>query len=136
MPFIDEPFVKIDWDEKGQCVVADWVGAGRGAPYRAALDRSLDLVKKHKARRWLAIMHESSGVLPPEEADWMQRDWFPRLLAAGGRRFAIVVPKAALAALQLNRIKREIDSEKPDPDAFLNQYFDDVGEARAWLSEN
>ena len=28
------------------------------------------------------------------DSDWLVRDWFPRLLAAGGRRFAIVLPPA------------------------------------------
>ena len=116
MPFIDEPFVKIDWDAKSQSIVADWKGVGRGAAYRAALDRSLELV------RTLA------------DAEWLRVDWFPRLLAAGGRRFAVVLPPQALAALQLNRIKREIDAGKPNPEAFLNRYFDDLAEARAWLA--
>jgi hypothetical protein len=135
MAFIDEPFVQIDWDEPGQCIRADWKGAvGRGEPYRAALDRSLALVRKYNARNWLAVMLESSGVMTPEDTEWLRVDWFPRLLAAGGRRFAVVIPAQALAALQLNRIKREIDAEKKDPNAFLNRYFDNIPEARAWLA--
>jgi hypothetical protein len=136
MPFIDEPFVKIDWDEKSRCIVADWKGIGRGATYRAALDRSLELVRKYRARNWLAIMLEAQGVMAQDDAEWLRVDWFPRLLAAGGRRFAIVLPAQALAAMQLNRIKREIDASKPDPDAFLNRYFDDLAEARAWLAQS
>jgi hypothetical protein len=136
MSFIDEPFVKIDWDEKSKCIVADWKGVGRGAAYRAALDRSLDLVRKHHAKKWLAIMLDASGVMSPEDSEWLRVDWFPRLLAAGGRRFAIVLPPQALAAMQLNRIKREIDAEKESPDAFLNRYFDDVTKARTWLAES
>ena len=72
MPFIDEPFVKIDWDEKTQCIVADWKGVGRGTAYRSALDRSLELVRKHKARKWLGIMLETSGVMAPEDAEWLR----------------------------------------------------------------
>jgi hypothetical protein len=136
MAFVDESFVKIDWDEKSGWVVADWKGIGRGAAYRAALDRSLELVRKHKARKWLAIMLEAAGVMAPDDAEWMRVDWFPRLLAEGGRRFAIVIPPQALEAMQMNRIKREIDREKPDPDAFANRYFDNVDEARRWLSES
>jgi hypothetical protein len=136
MPFIDEPFVQIDWDEKSQAIVAEWKGSARGEAYRSALDRSLELVRRHKARRWLAIMLESTGVLPPEDAEWLQHDWFPRLLAAGGRRFAIVLPAAGLAALQLNRIKKSIDEEKDDVHTFANRYFDDVKKARAWLAED
>src|SRR5262249_6213138 len=136
MAFIDEPFVKIDWDTSTQCIVADWKGVGRGAAYRAALDRSLELVRKHKASRWLGIMLEANGVMAPEDAEWLRVDWFPRLLAAGGRRFAVVLPAQALAAMQLNRIKREIDADKPDPNAFLNRYFDNVAEARAWLAQS
>ena len=136
MPFIDESFVKIDWDEQNQCIVADWKGIGRGGAYRAALDKSLELVKKHKARRWLGIMLEANGVMAPEDAAWLKDDWFPRLLAAGGRRFAVVLPGPALSALQLNRIKREIDAGKPDPNAFLNRYFDNVADARKWLAES
>jgi hypothetical protein len=134
MAFIDEPFVRIDWDEANQCITAEWKGNAHGSVYRSVLDRSLDLVRKHKASRWLAIMVESSGVISPEDSAWLSGDWFPRLVSAGGRRFAIVLPPKGLAALQLNRIKREIDSSKDDPNAFANQYFDDVAVARAWLN--
>jgi hypothetical protein len=79
-------------------------------------------------------MLDVTGVLSPEDSEWLVQDWFPRLLAAGGRRFAIVIPPSALAAMQLNRQKREIDSEKTDPTAFQNRYFDNVPEARAWLA--
>lgn len=135
MPFIDEPFVKIDWDEETRSIVADWKGVGRGAAYRAALDRSLELVRKHGARRWLGIMLEVTGVMSPEDSEWLVHDWLPRLLAAGCRRLAVVLPPQALAAMQLNRLKREIDAEKPDPEAFHNRYFDDLAEAHAWLAE-
>jgi len=136
MAFIDEPFVRIDWDEECKCIVAEWKGNARASSvYRATLDRSLQLVKKHSASRWLAIMIESSGVISPEDTEWLQKDWFPRLIGAGGRRFAVVLPPKGLAALQLNRIKRDIDSDKADPNAFANQYFDDVSIARAWLTK-
>jgi hypothetical protein len=134
MPFIDESFVKIDWDEQRQCIVADWKGIGRGEAYRSALDRSLELVRMHRARRWLGIMLEASGTMSPEDTKWLKDDWFPRLLEAGGRKIAIVLPAQALVALQMNRLKREIDAEKPDPEAFLNRYFDNVEEAEAWLT--
>jgi hypothetical protein len=134
MPVIDEPFVKIAWDEKGQWIFADWKGTiGTGAAYRGALDRSLELVRKHRARRWLANMLESTGVMAPDDAEWLRADWFPRLLAAGGRRFAVVMPAQAIATLQLNRIKREIAAEN-DPNAFVNRYFDNLPEARTWLT--
>src|SRR5262245_1596227 len=97
MAFVDEPFVKIDWDEKLQSIVADWKGIGGGEAYRWALDRSLELVRARKARRWLGIMLDASGVMSQDDTDWLVRDWFPRLLAAGGRRFAVVLPPQALA---------------------------------------
>src|SRR5260370_26048815 len=109
MAFIDLPFVKIDWDEPSRSVVAEWRGPiGRGEAYRAALDKSLELVRTRAARRWLAVMLDSTGVLSPDDSTWLVRDWFPRLLALGAKRFAIVVPPQALAAMQLNRLKREI----------------------------
>jgi len=136
MAFVDTPFVTIDWDEPSRSIVAEWKGPiGRGAAYRAALDRSLELVKQRGARRWLAVMLESTGVLPQEDSTWLVHDWFPRLLAAGGQRFAVVIPPQALAAMQLNRLKREIDSEKENEAAFQNRYFDNLGEARAWLAK-
>ena len=133
MPFIDEPFVKIDWEPESGCIVADWKGIARGATYRAALDRSLELVKTHGARRWLGNMLEAQGVMSQEDSDWLVNDWFPRLLALGAKRFAVVLPPHALAAMQLNRMKKVIDEEKPDPNVFQNRYFDNVEEARAWL---
>jgi hypothetical protein len=133
MPFIDEPFVKIDWDGQLRAIVAEWKGIARGETYRAALDRSLELVRQHHARRWLGDMLEASGVMSQEDSDWLARDWFPRLLAAGGRRFAVVMPPQTLAAMQMNRLKREIAAEN-DPDAFITRYFDNLDEARAWLA--
>jgi hypothetical protein len=136
MPFIDEPFVKIDYEEASQSVVADWRGPiGRGPGYRSALDRSLELVKARGAKRWLGNMLESTGVMSPEDSSWLVNDWFPRLLATGAKRFAVVIPPQALAAMQLNRLKRDIDAEKESPDVFQNRYFDNLAEARAWLAK-
>ncbi len=135
MPFIDEPFVKIDWEESTKAVVADWKGPiARGPAYRKVLDRSLELVKAKNAKRWLGNMLDSTGVMSPEDSTWLVNDWFPRLLGLGAKRFAVVIPPQALAAMQLNRLKRDIDAEKESAEVFQNRYFDNLAEARAWLT--
>ncbi len=137
MPFIDEPYVKIDYEETIKSIVAVWRGPiGRGPGYRAALDRALELVKARSARGWLADMLESTGVMSPEDSSWLVNDWFPRLLATGAKRFAVVIPPQALAAMQLNRLKRDVDAEKESPDVFANRYFDNLAEARAWVAKS
>jgi hypothetical protein len=42
----------------------------------------------------------------------------------------------AAQALQLNRIKREIDASKEDPNVFPNRCFDNLGEARDWPAKS
>ncbi len=46
----------------------------------------------------------------------------------------MVLPPQALAAMQLNRMKKEIDDDKETPDVFQNRYFDNLAEARVWLT--
>ena len=65
------------------------------------------------------------------DQDWMAQNWMPRALAAGLRRMALVIPKSALAHMNLEQMLSKV------PRSVLQvAYFATVDEARAWLNES
>lgn len=130
MAFFDAPYVVIDWDEQIGCSVAHWRGFAQSADYRQGLDKVLELLQAHKATKALADLRDQK---PATEADqqWTNENWFPRAIAIGLNRMAVVIPKSQLANMALTKIMSNVNDQE-----FNTAYFDDVEEAKKWLASN
>ena len=63
------------------------------------------------------------------DQDWATGDWFPRVLAAGLTRMALVVPKSGLAQMNVEAIMSRVPGMKLDM-----AYFATIEEAGLWLA--
>jgi hypothetical protein len=68
-------------------------------------------------------------VIKQSDQEWVRRDWIPRVLAAGLRRIALVIPKSGLAMMNVQETLSRVPGTKLDV-----AYFATIEEARAWLS--
>ena len=68
-------------------------------------------------------------MLNPAEAERAGQAWLPRALAAGLKRFAVVVPSSALAETNLKDSLGTVAAK-----ALEVAYFSTPDEARAWLT--
>jgi hypothetical protein len=118
----------VRWDEEAQLVHVEWDGWADSTEFAALLDAELQALKQHRGSRLLADCRRQR-VLNPKDQERANREWLPRALAAGLKRFAIVVPESVVADMNLR------DSlEKASAANLEVEYFATVEEAREWLA--
>ena len=117
----------VRWDEDDQLVLVEWDGWANSAEFAALLDAELRALEQHKGSRILADCRRQK-VLNPKDQERANREWLPRALKIGLKRFAIVVPASVVADMNLR------DSLDKAAGAGLEvEYFAYVEEAREWV---
>jgi hypothetical protein len=117
----------VRWDEDDQLVLVEWDGWANSAEFAALLDAELRALEQHKGSRILADCRRQK-VLNPKDQERANREWLPRALKIGLKRFAIVVPASVVADMNLR------DSLEKAAGAGLEvEYFAYVEEARDWV---
>lgn len=126
--YFDKPGVaSVKWDEDGQLVLVEWQGWADPSEFAALLEAEIVALRKHKGSRMLADCRRQKG-LSAADQDRANENWLPRALAAGLKRFAVVVPSSGLAAANL---KERLGKARPG--ALEIAYFATPEEARDWL---
>jgi SpoIIAA-like len=117
----------VKWDEGDQVVLVEWDGWANSVEFAALLEAELRALEQHKGSRLLADCRRQK-VLNPKDQDRANREWLPRALKMGLKRFAIVVPASVVADMNLR------DSlEKASGAGLEVEYFATVEEARDWV---
>jgi hypothetical protein len=127
MIHFDAEYLTVHWDTAVQCAVMEWKRYAVSGEFRTGLEKGLELVKQKRARKWLADMRHM-GVVSPADQKWSNEDWFPRALAAGIHKMALIVPKSTLAQMSVDTIMSKV----PGTD-LETAYFDGVEKAKEWL---
>lgn len=118
----------VRWDEGAQLVHVEWEGWADSTEFAALLDAELLALEQHHGSRLLADCRRQK-VLHPKDQDRANREWLPRALKLGLKRFAIVVPASVVADMNLR------DSlDKASGEALEVGYFATVEEAREWVA--
>ncbi len=126
--FFDMPGVAaVTWEEDGRFVLVDWQGWANPTEFAALLEAEIVALRKHKGTLMLADCRRQKSL---SAADQVRADevWLPRALAAGLKRFAVVLPSSGLAAANL---KERLGKARAS--ALEVAYFPTLEEARAWL---
>ncbi len=100
----------------------------RGAAFQAVLTGGLDLMKKHKAQKWLSD-DRKNAVLSKEDEAWTISVWTPQVIAAGWKFWAIVMPASTLGQLNMQRLSAAFKEK-----GVTVQFFSDPAEAFKWLA--
>jgi hypothetical protein len=126
--YFDAPGVaSVRWDEDGQLVLVEWQGWANSSEFSELLEAEITALKTHHGSRVLADCRRQK-VLSPADQERANQAWLPRALAAGLKRFAVVVPSSVLAEVNL---KSSLDSV---PSTVLDvAYFATPEQARDWL---
>lgn len=126
--FFDKPDVaSVKWDEDGQFVLVEWQGWANPSEFAALLEAEIVALRKHKGSLMLADCRKQKGL---SAADQVRANevWLPRALAAGLKRFAVVLPSSGLAAANLKERLGRVRAGTLEV-----AYFPTPEEARAWL---
>jgi hypothetical protein len=126
--FYNHPGVAVvSWDPKGEAAHIEWQGWANPTEFAAANDAIISALTQHHGTRALGDCRDMK-VIQQSDQDWINRDWFPRVIAAGLTRMAIVISKSGLAQM----IVEDIISRVPGTQLDVG-YFATLREAEAWL---
>ncbi len=127
MIIYDAHWITIRWDESLKASWAEAKAYAEGEELRAGYNAMLELCRRKRNSRYLA---DARNLAPISQADqrWLNEEWFPRIVAAGVRSMAIVMPRSAVARLSARQILSNIRNI-----TFTTNHFEDLEAARAWL---
>jgi hypothetical protein len=119
----------VRWDEPHATVHVDWDGWANTAEFSALLDAELKALRDHGGSRLLADCRRQRA-LNPADQERADDNWVPLAIAAGLRRFAVVLPESDIAAGHLRKRLAKVPAA-----AIQIAYFGSVEKAREWLAE-
>jgi hypothetical protein len=119
----------VRWDQRGQVVLVEWEGWADSTEFNELLDAEIRALQQHRGSRLLADCRQQK-VINPADQQRANREWLPRALAAGLKRFAVVLPKSGLAEMNL----RDALGKVPET-ALQVAYFATLEEGKAWLAQ-
>ena len=98
---------------------------------KVALNKAIQFLKDRKAYKILVDVraHDRFG---PEEGAWVEREWVPRAVEAGMKVIALVLPKALIAAMEIDKTAGRID---PTATGHKRRMFESSESARDWLAK-
>jgi hypothetical protein len=127
--FFNRPGVAVMWwDPTTRAVCIEWQGWADPAEFAAALEAGLVAFIEHRGSRWLADCREMKAIQQTDQ-EWIDKSWFPRMITAGLRRMAVVIPKSGLVLTNLEDIMRKVPADKIGV-----EFFATVAEAERWIS--
>ena len=129
--YFNEPgLVTVGWSSTAQMVHVEWKSSVNGSQLRTAIERGVVALSKNHGSRWLADC-QSLGPISEEDQEWLDQDWFPRALAAGLRRMAIVLPWQDVARMNVEDIMGRVPETQME-----RAYFETVWRAQEWLTRS
>lgn len=116
------------WDPTLRAVYTEAQGWADPSEMGALLEAGLQALTEHAGSRWLAD-GRNMNVIKQADQDFIVREFFPRAVAAGLKRIALVIPKNELAMTTVDQLLHRLPAAKVEV-----AYFPAVAEARSWLN--
>lgn len=99
-----------------------------GDEFRGLLVRGLEVMRQHHATKWLSDDRKNAP-MTRDDGLWTQDVWLPEALAAGWKRWAMVLPESPAARRVI-----QIFTDWGAPLGLAVQLFSDPDDALAWLA--
>lgn len=79
------------------------VQAPTSKEFRELLDKGAETLERFRAIKWMSD-DRGNTLLRPDDEQWADKEWLPRVLRAGFKFWAIVLPEAAIGKLNMQRL--------------------------------
>jgi len=76
------------------------------AAFRDMLTKGAELLEKQRATKWLSDDTQNT-LVRPDDAEWADKEWAPRVIRSGFAHWGIVLPLAAIGKLNMQRFAME-----------------------------
>jgi hypothetical protein len=120
----------VTWDPALKAVHVEWQGWASSTERVECLEAGLRALTERQASRWLVDGRAMRAVKQADQ-EWIDQDWFPRVLAAGLARMAVVDPISTMAKMNIDDMLARVAGTRLEV-----AHFATVEEAGAWLSSS
>jgi hypothetical protein len=117
----------VTWDPTLRTVYIDVQGWADLTELAAVLEAGLQALTEHHGSQWLADARNVKVISQPDQ-DWIVQEFFPRALAAGLKRIALVIANER-AMTTVDQLLVRLTAAK-----FEAAYFPTKDKARSWLN--
>lgn len=98
-----------------------------GEQFCGVLEKGLEAFREYGASKWLSD-DRGHCVVTDEDTEWVIQSWSPRVIAAGWKHWAVVVPAKVVGQMSMRRWIKRFEAM-----GITVQAFTDPDEAMAWL---
>lgn len=98
-----------------------------GETFQNLMMQGADAFEKHRCTKWLSDDRGNSAIRP-EDVEWAQATWEPRIMRAGWKHWALVLPKKVVGQMSMRKIV-----ERYGQQGVKVEIFSDPQQAMAWL---
>lgn len=130
-PLFENEHCAIYFDESVPAIHQVWRGFASGELLREAHDATVQQVRAHKAHCLLADTRQMR-VISRADQQWITDSYFPRVIAAGCRRIAIVQSEDIFNQTSVQHIMTDIIKNS----LVIAEHFQTIEAAQIWLREN
>ena len=74
---VDNEYGTLRYHSDKRIIHHSWHKSTYGAEFRAILNAGIETMRANQATKWLSD-NRNSMMLPAEDTEWAQNDWFPR----------------------------------------------------------
>ncbi|MCU0700405.1 MAG: hypothetical protein MUC96_28170 [Myxococcaceae bacterium] len=127
-PVFESDCVVVSYEPEIQTIHYSWKRFAKGAEFKEALEQGLEGAQKFKATGWIGDVQQL-GVVDEADTQWVNTDWFPRLLSGSSISFmAVIVGPRAITKMSVGAIMSKVAGK------LTNKYLGTVEEAREWIA--
>ncbi len=130
MIYFDSSYLAIEFNETLPIVLMRWKTITTSNELHSGLEKGLQLIKEKNLNLWFADV-QKLGAISEDDQLWSNEEWFPRAIAGGIKRMAIIVSSDIFNQMT----GEEIMSNVPQI-GFTSQFFKDETSALNWLKES
>lgn len=118
------------YDELLKYVVMQWQGYAKSDEFREGTELMLNTLISNKCSRVLADISKMV-LISQEDQRWLETSFLPRAVRFGFKRIALIQPDSYFNKVAVETINNKIDRSKLEVEV-----FDDLDNARNWLTQN
>jgi hypothetical protein len=126
--YLEDFYQTISWDETLRYFTLEARGFVPDEKTKAGMEQLLEFFQQQGASKLLLDLKQTAPFSKDLEV-WLIQSWYPRMIAAGLKNLALVLPQNALARLHLDKAV----AKKPLPN-LETELFEKLAPAIKWLS--
>ena len=100
-----------------------------GQPFRDVLTKGAEIFEKYGAQKWLSD-DTANSALTPEDSEWALGEWQPRVMKAGWKYWAIVMPEKVIGQMNMKRWAKTYSEG-----GIKVEVFNNPDEALSWIEK-